>query len=441
MNPRVLVAAALFAAAPLMTFAVPLQVPYTGDIRFIGGVPYTGAVDLTVAIYPTPSELLPAWVSEPFEQVPVTNGLFTVLLQEGAPSDLGLVLLGLNEAWAELNVNGEVMLPRMRMGAVPYALVAGDAERLGGVPAESYLQRGDLDIEGTISVNGQVVINEQGQWVGSAAGLVGPPGPVGAVGPTGPQGPQGPQGPPGVQGAQGGNGPPGPSGPAGPAGEAGVAGPPGPSGGPGATGPAGPAGPAGAPGVPGPPGPQGVSGPVGPAGPAGPKGDAGAKGDPGPAGPSGPAGAPGPAGPKGDAGAAGPAGPAGPSGPAGVSGGPGPAGPAGPTGPAGPAGPTGPAGPSGPQGTGVQAITCPAGQAVRTIGANGAATCASAGAVLCTWGNKQYSPGARCREGTCTFSGFGCASSSNGAAWQYECQSNGTWSSKFCDTCGVPTCP
>lgn len=61
-----------------------------------------------------------------------------------------------------------------------------------------------LDVFGNIAVNGRVIINNSGMWVGNPTGLQGPPGP---------QGPEGPQGQPGPQGEQGPAGPQGPPGP------------------------------------------------------------------------------------------------------------------------------------------------------------------------------------------------------------------------------------
>jgi len=76
-----------------------------------------------------------------------------------------------------------------------------------------------LDIFGSLAINGNIVINSNGQWVGDSAGLVGPQGPAGPPGPPGEagqqglrgfRGPQGEQGPQGETGPQGEQGPPGP---------------------------------------------------------------------------------------------------------------------------------------------------------------------------------------------------------------------------------------
>ena len=72
-----------------------------------------------------------------------------------------------------------------------------------------------LDIYGNIAINGTVIIDSSGHWVGSLTGLVGPQGPQGDKGDkgdTGDTGPQGPQGEQGLQGIQGEQGPQGPAG-------------------------------------------------------------------------------------------------------------------------------------------------------------------------------------------------------------------------------------
>lgn len=58
----------------------------------------------------------------------------------------------------------------------------------------------NFDVSGSISINGQEIVDEEGNWVGSPTGLVGPkgdqgdPGPQGEAGATGEQGEQGPPG-------------------------------------------------------------------------------------------------------------------------------------------------------------------------------------------------------------------------------------------------------
>ena len=72
-----------------------------------------------------------------------------------------------------------------------------------------------LDVGGDVAINGQVIIDSDGKWVGDATGLQGPQGLQGEQGLTGPAGAQGPQGLPGATGPAGATGPQGPPGPAG----------------------------------------------------------------------------------------------------------------------------------------------------------------------------------------------------------------------------------
>jgi hypothetical protein len=60
-----------------------------------------------------------------------------------------------------------------------------------------------LNIKGPISINGINLVDNEGNWVGSSTGLVGPQGPKGNTGATGPQGPKGNTGATGPQGPGG----------------------------------------------------------------------------------------------------------------------------------------------------------------------------------------------------------------------------------------------
>ena len=71
--------------------------------------------------------------------------------------------------------DGEELLPRRSLGKVPAAFVADVALDVVG------------DIEpNSVRVNGGVVIDEEGRWVGPPVGLRGPAGPPGVAGPAGP---------------------------------------------------------------------------------------------------------------------------------------------------------------------------------------------------------------------------------------------------------------
>jgi len=222
--------------------------------------------------------------------VAIDQGRYSVTL--GSDSNpLPADLLDSNEVELGLAIDGDnEMTPRMAVTAasVPFALQAREAEQVNG----------DITPR-SVSIDGSLVINEFGEWVGSDSGLIGPEGPAGEAGPAGEKGD------PGADGPQGPAGPAGAAGPQGPVGPQGLAGADGATGPRGEAGPQGPAGPAGPAGMMGPPGTQGPQGPQGTQGVAGADGPAGAAGPQGPQGPAGPAGATGAQGPTGMTGPAG----------------------------------------------------------------------------------------------------------------------------------------
>ena len=280
---------------PVFCSASPI-VDYRGTLTDSGEA-VNGPVHFTFFVYDEADANIPIW-SETHEDVVVTDGVFQIPLF--SQTDISALDLGIDDIYIGVSINGGAELrPRRRMNAFPRSRVAHTA----------------LDVVGDInpsslSINGQLLFNNEGQYVGPEAfGAPGPAGPMGEPGPPGDVGAMGPRGADGAQGPAGDDGERGPTGPAGPAGADGERGP------------------AGADGEQGPAGPAGADGERGPAGADGERGPAGADGERGPAGA-------GPAGERGPAGAAG----EGPAGPAGADGERGPAGPAGPDGERGPAG-------------------------------------------------------------------------------------------------------
>ena len=184
--------------------------------------------------------------------VSVKNGRYSLVLGDSDINPLPDDLLESSQVELGLAINGDSeMSPRLAVttGSVPYALQAREAEQVNG----------DITPR-TLSIADQLLINENGEWVGPDSGLVGPKGDTGETGPQGDAGQPGPAGAPGPQGPQGEAGPQGIAGPTGPKGDTGDQGPVGPIGPKGDTGNQGPQGETG---------PQGIAGPVGPQGPIG----------------------------------------------------------------------------------------------------------------------------------------------------------------------------
>lgn len=152
---------------------------------------------------------------------------------------------------------------------------------------------------GNLTLNGNAIVNADGNWVGDSTGLVGATGSAGSDGATGATGSTGSTGPQGNTGGQGATGATGAQGSAGSDGATGATGLTGSAGSDGATGATGPTGATGSTGPQGNTGGQGATGSTGPTGSAGSDGATGATGAQGSAGSAGSDGATGATGPTG----------------------------------------------------------------------------------------------------------------------------------------------
>ncbi len=256
-----LLAFSLTSVSSLVFAQVPSQLIQQGRLFDEADGPVDDQLAFTFTVYDDPAGTNALWSET--QLVTVEDGYFSVSLGQVKPIENNVFDGSVRFVGLKVGDDPE-MSPLQPLASVPYAVVATNA--IGDITPNS------------IYVNGTVVIDENGNWVGDKTGLTGPTGPAGLAGPTGPAGSPGPAGPTGPAGAPGAIGPAGPTGPAGSPGGIGPAGPTGPAGAPGGIGPAGPTGPAGSPGV------------IGPAGPTGPAGAPGAIGLAGPTGPQGPPG-------------------------------------------------------------------------------------------------------------------------------------------------------
>lgn len=126
--------------------AAPNAIVYRGFLTQVNGVPHatqSGTISVTAAAYLTEAGAAPIWGPFTFPTVDLDGGLFSVVLDGalaegdfgGAPTTLDVFLYDQGEVWLEIGVNGTTLTPRQQVVSVPYALVARDAERLGGLTA------------------------------------------------------------------------------------------------------------------------------------------------------------------------------------------------------------------------------------------------------------------------------------------------------------------
>jgi hypothetical protein len=99
----------------------------------------TGATGITFALYAEQTGGAPLW-SETQNVQAGPDGRYSVLLgaakSEGLPADL---FTAEQAHWVGVSVEGQAEQPRILLVSAPYALKAGDAETLGGLPPSAFL--------------------------------------------------------------------------------------------------------------------------------------------------------------------------------------------------------------------------------------------------------------------------------------------------------------
>jgi hypothetical protein len=123
-----------------MAPAVPNLLSYQGRLTDpLTGAPVPdGTYAMSFAIYDAAGGGALLW-SESYtgaDEVPVTGGLFSVLL--GSQTALSAALFDGSERWLQVEVEGEVLAGRQRIVSVAYALQAQNADTLDGYHANSF---------------------------------------------------------------------------------------------------------------------------------------------------------------------------------------------------------------------------------------------------------------------------------------------------------------
>lgn len=118
---------------------VPGLINYSGVLKDVNGKPIIGITGATFSLYKDEQGGAPVWV-ETQNIVPDKNGRYTVTLGITKPEgSLADSFTNGEPRWLGVQVSGEQELPRVLLVAVPYALKAGDAETIGGLPPSAFV--------------------------------------------------------------------------------------------------------------------------------------------------------------------------------------------------------------------------------------------------------------------------------------------------------------
>ena len=136
-NLRISVAVWLISAGLVAAQTPPQLIPFNGVAPGVAG-----AAAMTFSIYEEPSGGVPLWVE--IQSVATdANGAFTVLLGEASPPGvLAEVFASSQPHWVGVQVGGQEEQARSLLATVPYAMKAGDANTIGGLPASAFVLAG-----------------------------------------------------------------------------------------------------------------------------------------------------------------------------------------------------------------------------------------------------------------------------------------------------------
>ena len=118
---------------------VPTLVKFSGTLIDVNGKPLSGTVGVTFLLYKDELSGAPLWM-ETQNVTPDKNGHYTVVLGTTTAQGLPTDLFASGEArWLGVQAEGQAEQPRVLLLSVPYALKAGDAQTVGGLPASAFV--------------------------------------------------------------------------------------------------------------------------------------------------------------------------------------------------------------------------------------------------------------------------------------------------------------
>ena len=140
---------------------VPPLIPFSGVASDEGGNSLSGVVNLTFSLYAAQQGGAPLWTETQNNVQLDPAGHYSVQLGITKPNGVPTTLFTTGEArWLGVRIAEQGEQPRMLLLSVPYALKAGDAATIGGLPPSAFVLAGPLS--GTSSASGAEPVTGQG---------------------------------------------------------------------------------------------------------------------------------------------------------------------------------------------------------------------------------------------------------------------------------------
>jgi len=119
--------------------AVPPMVNFSGILTDANAKPLTGLVGVTFSLYGNAQDGVPLWVETQNVQADKA-GHYTAMLGAASSQGLPVGLFASGEArWLAVQAQGQPEQARVLLLSVPYALKAGDAQTVGGLPPSAFM--------------------------------------------------------------------------------------------------------------------------------------------------------------------------------------------------------------------------------------------------------------------------------------------------------------
>jgi hypothetical protein len=145
---------------------VPPLVNFSGLLTGVNGKPLTGVVGVTFLLYQDQQGGAPLWMETQNVQLD-SHGHYSVMLGSTSSTGLPADIFVAGEAhWLGVQVQGQDEQARVLLVSAPYALKAGDAQTLGGLPASAFVlatapNATDASTATTASPNATVALSEK----------------------------------------------------------------------------------------------------------------------------------------------------------------------------------------------------------------------------------------------------------------------------------------
>lgn len=122
-----------------MSAALPHLLRFNGTAKDPSGHSLTGTVGITFSLYSDQDGDSPLWLETQNVQLD-HSGHYSVLLGSTKSEGLPVALFAAEQAhWVGVEITGQAEVPRVLLVSAPYALKAGDAETVGGLPPSAFM--------------------------------------------------------------------------------------------------------------------------------------------------------------------------------------------------------------------------------------------------------------------------------------------------------------